>query len=551
MFWGSRKSKLAAVMDNGIYDMRGRDFARMAALHQSGICYVAQGYRRDEDFLTELASLHKFGVLPAVTKFETRTLDEIAEFYEGSSRETGRAAADETKTSGERRLLRLIEVAAQMRASDIRIIQHDTYTAVRLRVAGRELDYGHHWTPEEGSVAITAAFAMQDMGTGEVTRKEGEFQSFSISPKEAFPLPKSVVKLRVQIGYVESDTRLGAFLVARLFFNDCGDTGTLEDLGLDGDVMAALGRVATNLKGSVIIGGETGDGKSTTLVRSLERIYDSHGGRISIVTLEDPVEYRIQRPGVMQIPLRSAGSDAEREANYRKALRNFVRINPDLGMISEIRDGAAGREVLQFASSGHGLYSTIHVDSANGIPFRMITLGVPPEEVSQTGIIRLLIKQTLVLLLCPDCKRPLDEAVSRGELNAERLSKLAPLEGHFHAIFLRNEDGCKSCRGAYSLDAAGAAWAGYRRLYAVAELIEPDDGYNAFVRANDANAARAYWLRDVKDGGLGGIELAAKTTELVFQGRLDPFDCLERKGDLSRRLSAHQRAHLKWGAANG
>jgi general secretion pathway protein E len=542
MGWFDGKQKHAVLLDNGIYDMRRLAFSGRAALHHSGLCYVATGYRHNEDFLTELKTHQDKGLLPQVTSYETRTLEQIADFYEGSSRASARAASDDSRTSGERRLMEVITTAAAMNASDIRIIIHDTYTAVRLRVAGSELDYGHKWTPEEGEVAISAASAQQDDGGANVDRQKGEFQSFSLSPKDEFPLPRDVVKLRVQIGFHESDTKLGSYLVARLFYNNSKETGTLEDLGLDGAVLDALGRVRDNLKGCVLIGGETGDGKSTTLVRALEKTYDDHAGKISIVTLEDPVEYKIRRAGVMQIPLKSAGDDATRSANYRKFLRNFVRINPDLAMIAELGDGVAAQMALQFASSGHGLYSTIHVDGANGILFRMSALGVPVEELCQTGIIRLLLKQTLARILCDDCKIPLSEVA----LTQQQARKLAPLKSEYSGIFLKNPKGCATCCGDFKSDEGSVAWAGIKRMMAVAEFIEPDDTYNSFVRILDANGAKNYWLTPKISGGMGGIELAQKTTELVFQGQLDPFDCLRRKGDLSKQLSAFQRAELIW-----
>jgi general secretion pathway protein E len=542
MGWFDGKQKHAVLLDNGIYDMRRLAFSGRAALHHSGLCYVATGYRHNEDFLTELKTHQDKGLLPQVTSYETRTLEQIADFYEGSSRASARAASDDSRTSGERRLMEVITTAAAMNASDIRIIIHDTYTAVRLRVAGSELDYGHKWTPEEGEVAISAASAQQDDGGANVDRQKGEFQSFSLSPKDEFPLPRDVVKLRVQIGFHESDTKLGSYLVARLFYNNSKETGTLEDLGLDGAVLDALGRVRDNLKGCVLIGGETGDGKSTTLVRALEKTYDDHAGKNSIVTLEDPVEYKIRRAGVMQIPLKSAGDDATRSANYRKFLRNFVRINPDLAMIAELGDGVAAQMALQFASSGHGLYSTIHVDGANGILFRMSALGVPVEELCQTGIIRLLLKQTLARILCDDCKIPLSEVA----LTQQQARKLAPLKSEYSGIFLKNPKGCATCCGDFKSDEGSVAWAGIKRMMAVAEFIEPDDTYNSFVRILDANGAKNYWLTPKISGGMGGIELAQKTTELVFQGQLDPFDCLRRKGDLSKQLSAFQRAELIW-----
>lgn len=542
------RPKLATVLSNGIFDMRAYpDFAGKAALHKNGICYVARGYRHNSDFLGALRKYQKMGVIPSeAPRYEERDLPAISEFYSITSRsnsqDTNRASEEEI-TAGHRRFLRLIEHAGDVQASDLRVIKHDTYTSVRLRVAGREISYGYNWTAEEGMHAILAAFDAQDGGAGETTFSDYEFQSFSISASEKVPLPANVVKLRVQSSYHESDVSMGASITARLFYKDTSETGSLEDLGFDAEVLGGLERARQNLKGAVIIGGETGDGKSTTLVRALERVYDDYNGSLSLVTLEDPVEYRIRRDGVMQIPLKSAGGETERSANYRKALRNFVRINPDLGMLSEIRDGAGGRELLQFVQSGHAVYSTLHVGKAIQIAFRMIALGVPPEEISQTGIIRIFMKQTLVPILCDHCKLALSEQ-SFSEAQARALK---PLEGAFADIYLRNCEGCEHCQKDMS-ETGVKAWAGYQRLVAVGEVIEPDDAFNAYVRANDANGANAHWLRPKCEGGMGGIEIEAKMTELVLQGQLDPFDALSKKGDLSKRLNPSQRLSLRTGS---
>jgi general secretion pathway protein E len=539
------RPKRAALLDNGIYDMRAYpEFSGKAALHENGICYVARGYRHNSDFLGALGKYQKLGVLPPeAPRYEERDLPAIIELYEGSHRSRGASARREVDlTAGHRRLLRLIEQAADVQASDLRVIKHDTYTAVRLRVAGREISYGYNWTAEEGMHAILAAFDAQDGGGGEVTYSEHEFQSFSVSPSEKVPLPANVTKLRVQSSYHESDVSMGASMTARLFYKDTTETGSLEDLGLDEEVLSALERARRNLKGAVIIGGETGDGKSTTLVRALERVYDDYNGSLSLVTLEDPVEYRIRRDGVMQIPLKSAGGEVERTANYHKALRNFVRINPDIGMLGEIRDGAGGRELLQFVQSGHAVYSTLHVGKAIQILFRMIALGVPPEEISQTGIIRVLMKQTLVPILCDHCKLPYSgKSFTESEARA-----LMPLEGSTTGVYFRNGEGCDHCKKDMS-EAGQKAWAGYQRLVAVGEVIEPDDAFNAFVRANDANGANAHWLKPKAEGGMGGIEIEAKMTDFVLQGQLDPFDALGKKGDLSKRLAPSQRLSLRTG----
>ena len=123
---------------------------------------------------------------------------------------------------------------------------------------------------------------------------------------------------------------------------------------------------------------------------------------------------------------------------------------------------------------------------------------------------------------------------------------LEPIMDCVDDVFLSNPDGCAHCLPADMDDAAKTAWAGVVRTFAVAEFIEADAAFARHIRANDYSAARAHWLTPTSEGGLGGICLESKLTELVLMGQLDPFDCLDRKGDLSQRLRAEQRAQITW-----
>lgn len=528
------------TLENGIIDTGDLGFAGIAAVHYGGTCYVADGYRYEDDFTGTLMRLQESGILPEITSFKITPLDDIRLFYAAKLTATEAAQAESARTQGQRRLLDLISAAERAKASDLKIYQHDTKTYIRLKVAGREFDYGQPWTPEEGKNAISFAFNAQDKGTGNVSKKDAAFQSYSISPKSEFPMPANVVKLRCQSGFHESDTKLGSFLVFRLFYKDDSDTGALEDLGFDAEITQALAAARANLHGCVIIGGETGDGKSTTLIRALEALYERHTGNVSICTLEDPVEYRLERSGVLQIPLQSAGDEAERQTKYEDALRNFVRTNPDVGMVSEIRDGAGGREALKFATSGHAIYTTVHVDSANGIPFRLMALGVPAEELAQSGVVRLLIKQTLAPILCDDCKTPLAQA-SLNDLDQRLFAAILPDQDK---VYLRNPEGCETCLGGTLNETGKLAWAGYRRQIAVGEVIAPDRAYFDHVLNKHFNGALAHWLTPKSEGGMGGIPIARKLTELVLQGQLDPYDALRKHGNLAERMSEEQRTDL-------
>ncbi len=208
-----------------------------------------------------------------------------------------------------------------------------------------------------------------------------------------------------------------------------GGTSTLDSFGFDEETAAALAGARAKFSGGVIIAGATGDGKSTTLVRCLQTLYAEHEQKISIVTIEDPVEYRIRGDGIIQIPVKSAGDADARTAAFRQALMHFVRINPDVGAISEIRDADAAKEVLQFIDTGHQVWTTIHGSSANGILFRLIEMGLTPEELCKPGSIELLMKQSLA----PE---------ERGRWRRQ----LETLECDLGEVRLRNGEGCPGCR---------------------------------------------------------------------------------------------------------
>ena len=537
------QTKRAAVLDNGIFDMRETPFARFAALHEDGRCFIGEGFRNKNEYADELRKHQKSGRLPHLDiRHVVRPLEEIAELYKAQSRDMKRATSESRIGSGKRRFLTLIEQAAKARASDIRLSVHDSYTDPGLKIADREVKAGYNWTAEEGEQAITALWGVQDDGSGGVTPQKGDSYSFSVSPKDSFPLPANVVKLRCELTGMETETGTGQFLTARVFYKNDPQTKSLEALGHDQLVLDAFTRASAVLRGATILGGETGDGKSTTLVRFLELLSDAHQNQILIATVEDPVEMTIDRDRVKQEALKGTGTEAEIAAEYHKKIRSFKRQNPATAMFSEVRDGTAAREMLRIPQSGHGLFTTIHVDNAPRIPFAMINEGVPPEIVGQEGLLRLLVKQTLARRLCDRCKAPLADA----KLTERQNLILEPIMDRAEDVFLSNPEGCAHCLPDEMDEAAKQAWAGVVRTFAVAEFIEPDTEFARHIRANDYSAARTHWLTPTSEGGLGGICLEAKLTELVLLGQLDPFDCLNRKGELSIRLTKEQRAAVTW-----
>ena len=113
-------------------------------------------------------------------------------------------------------------------------------------------------------------------------------------------------------------------------------------------------------------------------------------------------------------------------------------------------------------------------------------------------------------------------------------------------VFLRNPEGCSECRRETN-DIGRLAWSGYMRETAVAGVIEPDETYLGFVRDKDSSGGLQHWLKPRSEGGMGGITIAQKMTELVLAGQVDPRDAVRKHGDLSQRMTALQIAEIKWG----
>ena len=495
--FGSARS----ILKNGLVDA-DEDRREIVAVYETGEIFYATG-KRFHKFVTEAQTYvtRELKKDPALT--EVSPADVL-----GHYREIGEDAGRGRSESHERLAERILRDAAASKTSDIKIIRTPERTIVRFMIAGQEIDYGVSVTSLEGNALIAYIFDARDEGAGHSTKQKGEFQGFSVSNANrsgtGLSLPDNVLKLRCQKGFHETSADLMDHLVIRVFYRETEEMASLESLGLDPYALKALKGAREGMKGAVIIGGETGDGKSTTIISAIKRQYQEYEGQISIVTVEDPVEYKLDEPGIVQIPIQSSGDAEKRTANYRAALMHFVRINPHVGVVSEIRDAEAARQVLQFIETGHQVWTTIHINAVNSIPFRLIDMGIEPTELSKPKSLRLMMKQTLVPLLCRCAVR-------------DRTG-----------FFRRTREGCPICRSKVKGPEAEKAWSGYQRLIAVTEFIEPDDTYLTMIRENNAIGAKNYWEKPVSEGGMGGVTLSEKLNMLVHLGACDPKDVVKK-----------------------
>jgi general secretion pathway protein E len=220
---------------------------------------------------------------------------------------------------------------------------------------------------------------------------------------------------------------------------------TLEGLGLAGATIEAIRRLARKPHGMLLVTGPTGSGKTTTLYAAITEV---HTGRDKIITIEDPVEYRL--PRVLQIPV-----NEKKGLTFARGLRSILRHDPDKIMVGEIRDGETAQIAVQSALTGHLVFTSVHANSAFDVLGRFMHMGV--DAYSFASALNGVVAQRLVRINCPQCRQ--QSMPDASSLEALGLSTSDVVGWQF-----MQGVGCPHCRGA-----------GYKGRHAVAEVLVMDD----------------------------------------------------------------------------
>ncbi len=484
------------------------EFRSMCAAWSDGRIVILRGFEQNPRLRSVLRDLQSAGHLPQRLQEESADRSEIERMWQGGAGAPG----EEGDATIQLWVRKVYAEAASAKAADVMLESSDMGLDIFIIANDRKIRILERLAPATGNRVMNYLFHVKDAGSAQTGYQRGSFQGFSIRNSRDLPLPGEISALRCQRGPSEPDRD---HMFTRLFYHgQIPADATLEALGYPGRTAQVFAEVRSALRGACIIGGVTGDGKSTTLATNMALLHREWGGRLNIVTVEDPVEYPI--PGAVQIAVPTTGVGPERARHYTEALMHFCRVHPAAGMVSEIRDGDAARQVLQFVDSGHQVWTTIHVANANSILFRLMDLGVTPGEVCKPGNIALLVQQTLVPRLCRSCAldRPPPAVPER----------LAAIVGNWSRVSWRHVEGCPDCLGSRTTAASREAWAGYDGAQVVAEIIRPDTGYLELVQARNPAGAERHWIES-----LGGEPLAGQIWDLVFRGEVDPMDAV-RKG---------------------
>lgn len=285
----------------------------------------------------------------------------------------------------------IMEYAAKNRASDIHIEPLEKELTIRTRIDGvlREIMR----LPKSTEPALVSRIKILSNLKIDEHRipQDGQF-TIKVEDME--------IDLRIAI----SPTVWGEQVVIRLL-DKTGTSLRLEDMGYTGRALRTIRKGLKQPHGMILTSGPTGSGKSTSMYAMISEIKDES---INIVTLEDPVEYKIE--GVNQIQV-----NPEVGLTFATGLRSILRQDPDVIMVGEIRDKETANLAVQAALTGHLVFSTLHTNSAAGILPRLLDMGLEPFLIAST--VHTVIGQRLVRRVVPGGEAYKSSAVETAAIN--------------------------------------------------------------------------------------------------------------------------------------
>ena len=361
---------------------------------------------------------------------------------------------------------KLITEAINLGASDIHIECFRGSAQVRFRVDGilKIMDKYSKFLFENYNAVAARIKIISKLDIAERRIPQDGASTFKSETKE--------IDLRVSILPTKNNERI----VMRILNKDAGDKA-LADLGFESKDLDKLVKAITSPQGMVLVTGPTGSGKTTTLYSVLKHI---NKPGMNILTAEDPVEYEME--GVGQVQVKEAIG-----YTFEEALRSFLRQDPEVILVGEIRDKATVDIALKAALTGHLVFSTLHTNDAPSSITRLINMGTPNYLIS--AAVTLIMAQRLARKTCLDC-RALDENITPKLLNS-----IGFLPEQSARAKIYKGTGCEGCGGS-----------GYKGRMGIYEILEIENELKAGILSNlqqtELNAiAKKNGFRTMQDMG--------------------------------------------------
>ena len=268
----------------------------------------------------------------------------------------------------------LLQEAKSLKSSDIHFEVYEESARIRFRIDGQLIE----------------RYKVERDNYLELVNKVKIRAKLNITEKR-LPQDGRITNANFDIRVSILPTLFGEKIVMRLLGQDASNID-LTTLGLKEDELYNYLEAVKKPNGIILISGPTGSGKTTTLYATLRLLNDS---KRNIVTVEDPIEYTLK--GINQVQLKE-----DIGLTFASALKSFLRQDPDIIMLGEIRDPETAMMAIRASLTGHLVLSTIHTNSALGTISRLIDMGIPSYLIAET--LNLSVAQRLVRKLCNDCK---------------------------------------------------------------------------------------------------------------------------------------------------
>lgn len=421
----------------------------------------------------------------------------------------------------------LLLAAVRGRASDIHILVNAISTRVQLRIDGELEIVGHPLTTELGVAIARTLHARANDSSKRV--------SFSVTEVHDARIDTSLeieagINTKVSLRFASCPAEDGVDVVLRvLMVGSPLSKSDFEKLGYDAGQIDVINRMVLNPRGIILMLGETGSGKTTTLAHMALKYDEIHEGSAKILTLEDPVELVIS--GATQTSI-VRGEDSTVNP-FTKYMRSAMRRDPDCILVSEVRDADSAMLAFECAQTGHKLLSTFHAnDFWSAVERLQHSLKIPATLLGSHNLFTGAVAQRLIPLLCNSCAVPLDEVsiqrIARGEdlhgMNANLLRQIRSKGLALDKVRLKSTYGCPDCEGR-----------GRKGRTVAAEIVMVDDHIEDLISQNNLGAARKYWESGQSCGGrfsgLGRTALG-QALEKMYAGLVAPADVVAKFGNL-------------------
>ena len=367
----------------------------------------------------------------------------------------------------------LFEDAVQVRASDIHLEPQEKNLHVRFRIDG----VLHLQTEADSKIASALVLRLKLMSGLDISERrlpqDGRFH---------VDIRGNAVDVRIST----MPTQYGESVVMRLLSQSTGLL-RLDRLGMPAPMLARVRHALARSGGMILVTGPTGSGKTTTLYAALAEI---NGPDCKIITVEDPVEYRL--PGVNQVQVHE-----KIDLGFERVLRSALRQDPDVILVGEMRDRTTAEIGLRAALTGHLVLSTLHTNEAASTPIRLVDMGVPAYMVAMS--LHLVVAQRLVRMVCEECTAQHEPSVPESAwlLHAARAGAEDGRASYRRGL------GCSRCNG--------TGYAGRSAVYEMLEMTQP------LVQA--ANGGSPVEFVRLAREQMAGATLLGHALDLVGEGR--------------------------------